>query len=85
MGGKVCKREVRQSTSPEGWILLTGVHGSESKIGPRVFGPHSLSREASKGDGHCWEHRFWRLHRRKGGGLGAGDLGSGSEIPDRSR
>ena len=84
-GGKVHRREVRQPTSPKGQILPTGMHGSENKTGPGVFGPHSLSRVASKGDSHCWEHHIWRLHRRMGGGLGASDPGCGPEAPDQSR
>ena len=48
MGKKVRKGKVHQPTASEGQILSTGMHGSESKMGPRVFGPHSLSREPAR-------------------------------------
>ena len=84
-GGKIRREEVRQPTSPQGWILPTGMHGFESKVGPGVFGPHSLSREAGKGDCHRGEHYIWSLHWRTRGGLGAGNPGCSQEASDRSR
>ena len=62
MGKKMRKGEVCQPTTSQGRILPTRMHGSESKIGPGVFGPHSLSREASKDDRHRGEYHIWRLH-----------------------
>ena len=82
---KICRREVRQPTASQGWILPTGMHGSESKTSPGVFGPHPLPKEAGKGDRHRGEYYIQRLHRRAGGGLGVGNPGCSQETSDRSR
>ena len=84
MSGKVCRRKVRQPASSQGRIRITGMHGYESKAGARVLGPYSLSREASKGDGHHWQHNLWNVHRGEEGGLGTCDLRRGPETPDQS-
>ena len=80
----VRRRKVRQSTSPQGRISITGMHGPESKAGAGIFGAHSLSRKANEGNCDSRQHNLWRLHQRERGGLGACDPKRGPETPDRS-
>ena len=63
------RRKICQPASPQGWIPIIGMHGSESKAGAGILGAYPLSREASEGDGHRWQHDLWNIHRRERGGL----------------
>ena len=82
--GAVRRRKVCQLASPQGQIPITGMHVSKSKAGARILGAYPLSREANEGNGHRWQHDLWSVHRGERGGLGAYDLGRGSEILDQS-
>ena len=59
LGGEICRRKIHQPTASQGRILPTGMHRSESKAGPGIFGAYSIPREAGKSHRHHGEYNLW--------------------------